>query len=190
MFFLLAYFTLYNRYSAFSKTSLIIWKFTGHILLKSGLENFEHYFAGVWDECNHVVLWTFFGRFFTTVLLGKPAMHLPCVLKVFKSALEHLYIDLVPVVFSEKVNTVGTFIYMKALLWIYKQKSTYLLIQWDTSSTLLLTMFFSFNTESFLFVCYSCDVPLYKCTTHLFKHTSTYGQASLVAQIVKSPPAM
>ena len=30
--------------SAFSKTSLNIWKFTVHILLKSGLENFEHYF--------------------------------------------------------------------------------------------------------------------------------------------------
>ena len=31
--------------SAFSKTSLYIWKFTVHILLKPGLENFEHYFA-------------------------------------------------------------------------------------------------------------------------------------------------
>ena len=33
--------------SAFSKTSLNIWKFMVHILLKSGLENFEHYFASV-----------------------------------------------------------------------------------------------------------------------------------------------
>ena len=31
--------------SAFSKSSLNIWKFTVHILLKPGLENFEHYFA-------------------------------------------------------------------------------------------------------------------------------------------------
>ena len=31
--------------SAFSKTSLNIWKFTVHILLKRGLENFEHYFC-------------------------------------------------------------------------------------------------------------------------------------------------
>ena len=31
--------------STFSKTSLNIWKFTVHILLKPGLENFEHYFA-------------------------------------------------------------------------------------------------------------------------------------------------
>ena len=31
--------------SAFSKTSLNIWKFTVHILLKPGLENFEHYYA-------------------------------------------------------------------------------------------------------------------------------------------------
>ena len=33
--------------SAFSKTSLNIWKFTVHILLKPGLENFEYYFASV-----------------------------------------------------------------------------------------------------------------------------------------------
>ena len=36
----------------FSKSSLNIWKFTVHILLKPGLENFEHYFASVWDGCN------------------------------------------------------------------------------------------------------------------------------------------
>ena len=33
--------------SAFSKTSLNIWKFTVHILLKPGLENLEHYFNSV-----------------------------------------------------------------------------------------------------------------------------------------------
>ena len=33
--------------SAFSKTSLNIWKFTVHVLLKPGLENFEHHFASV-----------------------------------------------------------------------------------------------------------------------------------------------
>ena len=47
--------------SAFSKTSLNIWKFTVHLLLKLGWENFEHYFARVWDECNCAVVWTFFG---------------------------------------------------------------------------------------------------------------------------------
>ena len=31
--------------SAFSKSSLNIWKFFVHVLLKPGLENFEHYFA-------------------------------------------------------------------------------------------------------------------------------------------------
>ena len=35
--------------SAFSKTSLNIWKFTVQVLLKPGLENFKHYFASVWD---------------------------------------------------------------------------------------------------------------------------------------------
>ena len=33
--------------SAFSKSRLNIWKFIVHVLLKPGLENFEHYFAGV-----------------------------------------------------------------------------------------------------------------------------------------------
>ena len=33
--------------SAFSKSSLKIWKFTVHILLKPGLENFEYYFASM-----------------------------------------------------------------------------------------------------------------------------------------------
>ena len=33
--------------SAFSKTSLYIWQFMVHVLLKSSLENFEHYFASM-----------------------------------------------------------------------------------------------------------------------------------------------
>ena len=33
--------------SAFSKSSLNIWKFMVHVLLKPGLENFEHYFTSV-----------------------------------------------------------------------------------------------------------------------------------------------
>ena len=47
--------------SAFSKSSLNIWKFSVHVLLKPGLENFERYFASMWDECNCVVVWVFFG---------------------------------------------------------------------------------------------------------------------------------
>ena len=45
-------------------TSLNIWKFMVHVLLKPGLENFEHYFASVWDDCNCTVVWTFFGIVF------------------------------------------------------------------------------------------------------------------------------
>jgi len=52
---------LISSSSAFSKSSLNIWKVTVHVLLKPGLENFEHYFASIWDECNCVVVWTFFG---------------------------------------------------------------------------------------------------------------------------------
>ena len=47
--------------SAFLKSNLNIWKFTVHILLKPGFENFEHYFASVWNELNCVVVWAFFG---------------------------------------------------------------------------------------------------------------------------------
>ena len=50
--------------SAFSKTSLNIWKFTVNVLLKPGLENFEYYFTSVWDECNCAVVWAFFGTAF------------------------------------------------------------------------------------------------------------------------------
>ena len=42
--------------SSFAKSSLNFWKFTVHILLKPGLENFEHYFTSVRDECNCVVV--------------------------------------------------------------------------------------------------------------------------------------
>ena len=45
----------------FSKTSLDRWKFTIHVLLKPGLENFKHYFTSMWDEYNCVVVWAFFG---------------------------------------------------------------------------------------------------------------------------------
>ena len=38
--------------SAFSKSSLDIWKFMVHVLIKPGLENFEHSFASMGDECN------------------------------------------------------------------------------------------------------------------------------------------
>ena len=47
--------------SAFSESNLNIWKFTVHVPLKPGLENFEHYFVGMWDECNCAVVWAFFG---------------------------------------------------------------------------------------------------------------------------------
>ena len=46
---------------AFSKTILNIWKFTIHVLLKPGLENFEHYFTSVCNVCNCAVVGAFFG---------------------------------------------------------------------------------------------------------------------------------
>ena len=52
---------LFSGSSAFSKTSLNIWKFTVQVSLKPGLNDFEHYFTSVWDECSCAVVWAFFG---------------------------------------------------------------------------------------------------------------------------------
>ena len=48
--------------SAFSKTSLNIWKFTVRVLLKPDLGNFEHYFTSMWDERNCAVVWACLGQ--------------------------------------------------------------------------------------------------------------------------------
>ena len=53
--------SLISGSSAFSKSSLCIWKFSVHILLKPSLKDFEHYLASMWNECNFEVIWTFFG---------------------------------------------------------------------------------------------------------------------------------
>ena len=47
---------LISSTSAFSKSSLYIWKFSVHVLLKPGLENLGHYFASVEGECKCAVL--------------------------------------------------------------------------------------------------------------------------------------
>ena len=78
--------------SAFSKTSLNIWKFTVHILLKPGLENFEHYFTSMWDECNCAVVWAFFRIAFLWDWIQVPSKYKgkcqsqkkPCSKKVIK----------------------------------------------------------------------------------------------------------
>ena len=51
---------LISHSSAFSKSSLNIWMFSAPVPLTPCLENFEHYFASMWDECNCVIVWTFF----------------------------------------------------------------------------------------------------------------------------------
>ena len=57
--------------SAFSKTSLNVWKFMVHVLLKPGLENFKHYFTSAWDECNCVVVLSIFWHFLSLGLEWK-----------------------------------------------------------------------------------------------------------------------
>ena len=48
-------------FSTFSQSSFYIWKFSVYILLKPSLKDFEHYLASMWNECNCVVVWAFFG---------------------------------------------------------------------------------------------------------------------------------
>ena len=52
---------LISRSSAFSKSSLYIWKFLVHNLLKPSLKEFQHHLDSMWNDCNCVVVWTFFG---------------------------------------------------------------------------------------------------------------------------------
>ena len=52
---------LISGFSAFSKLSLNIWNFSVHVLWNPHLENIEHYFASVWDECSCVIIWAFLG---------------------------------------------------------------------------------------------------------------------------------
>ena len=51
---------LISGFSAFSKSSLNIWTFSVHVQWKPSLKDFEHYLAGMWNECNCAVVWTFF----------------------------------------------------------------------------------------------------------------------------------
>ena len=48
---------------SFSKFSLYIWKFLVHVLLNlnSSLKDFEHYLLSMWNKCNPVLDWAFFG---------------------------------------------------------------------------------------------------------------------------------
>ena len=50
--------------SDFSKSSLNIWKFSVHVLLKPSLKDFEHNLASIWNEHSCTVVWTSFGILF------------------------------------------------------------------------------------------------------------------------------
>ena len=68
--------------SAFSKSSLNIWKFTVHVLLKPDLENFEHYFTSMWDECNCVAV---SDRFQIGKGVCQGCMLSPCLFNLYES---------------------------------------------------------------------------------------------------------
>ena len=44
---------------AVSKSSLYIWKFSVHVLLKPHLKDFEYYLASMWNEYSYMVVWFF-----------------------------------------------------------------------------------------------------------------------------------
>ena len=48
--------SLISGFSAFSKSSLYVWKFLVHLLLKPSLKDFEHYLASMQNECNCAVV--------------------------------------------------------------------------------------------------------------------------------------
>ena len=52
---------LNSESSTFSKSSLYIWKFSVHILLKPGLKDFERYLTSMRNKCSCTVVWTVFG---------------------------------------------------------------------------------------------------------------------------------
>ena len=52
---------IYSGSSAFSKSSLYIWKFLAHVLLKPSLKDLEHNLGKTWNDHNCTVVWTFFG---------------------------------------------------------------------------------------------------------------------------------
>ena len=58
--------SLISGSSAFSKPSLDIWKFLIHIMLKSSMQDFKHDLTNMGDECNCLMVRTFF----STTLLG------------------------------------------------------------------------------------------------------------------------
>ena len=93
--------------SAFSKTSLNIWKFMVHVLLKPGLENFEHYFTSLWDECNCAVVWAFFGIAF--LWDWKEKWHFPVLrpLLSFSNLLTYLVQHFHRIIFEDLNSSTG-----------------------------------------------------------------------------------
>ena len=105
--------------SAFPKTSLNIWNFMVHILLKTveALENFEDYFASVWDECNCAVVWAFFGVAFLWDWNKNWPFPILWPLLSFPNLLANWF--LVPLSFLETAWTSGSswFMYCWSLAW-------------------------------------------------------------------------
>ena len=95
---------LISGFSAFSKTNLDIWKFKFHVLLKPGLENFEHYFTIVWAECNCAVVWAFFGTAFLWDWNENWPFPVPWPLLSFPNLLTYWVHHFIALIKSNKLN--------------------------------------------------------------------------------------
>ena len=74
-------------------SSLNIWKFLIHVLLKTSLENFEISFASMWNEYTCVVVWTFFGIAFL-LDWNENCVSLYCTAKWIRHMYTYIYIYL------------------------------------------------------------------------------------------------
>ena len=120
----------------FSKTSLNIWKVTVHVLLKPGLENFEHYFTSVWDECI-TRLYSLASFYLATGLLSYLATYL------FSGYW------LLTLVFSHLTKYLGIIFFVSLLLGFYQVSWIYTLISLISFGKFLIFLSSNFAFNSF-----------------------------------------
>ena len=164
---------LISASSAFSKTNLNIWKFMVHILLKPGLENFEHYFTRVWHECNCVVVWAFFS---IALLLDWnenwpfpalwPLLSFPNLLAYWVQHFHSIIFKDVSLWMYNKIQTKKVNNYINQRLILYS-KFVYILL--PSSYTIILHKIYNWNSY-----CAAC------CLQYWPRYISRYNCAQLV----------
>ena len=119
--------------SVFSKSSLYIFKFSVHVLLKPSLKDFEHNFTSMWNEHNCTVVW----KLFSITLLWDWNEHFtvcfPRLWKLYLWLLHHFpcyYIDVTTQVTTSKLLTVITTSEKKMNLTYYLYDIIF--VNWDS----------------------------------------------------------